>query len=97
MVNRCGRLPGLALLTVLAALGAVVSGAAGQTTDNDRPWHLMQKRANGGVVAEGLSANLTKHECEQAADNINPKFPPGGGWSNRAYMPEDVMTAECFQ
>lgn len=33
-------------------------------------WHLMQKRADGSVVAEGLSAVMTKKECEFARARI---------------------------
>jgi len=53
-------------LTLSPLVLLLLAGAANAQTTDDRSWHLMQKRMDGSVVVEGLSATMTKHECEFA-------------------------------
>lgn len=57
---------GITIVAFALALGA--NGARAQT--DDRPWHLLQKRYDNSVVAEGLTTTMTKHECEFARARI---------------------------
>lgn len=95
----------------LATLKAFVEDSPGRTSlptwgvvnIEDRSWHLLQSRADGSVVADGIAAKLTKHECEVAAAKVNPEPLPQGGLlppgyvMARSYSPTDIKQAECFQ
>lgn len=57
-------------LTLSPLVLLLLAGPANAQTTDDRSWHMMQKRYDGSVVAEGLTTTMTKHECEFARARI---------------------------